>query len=68
MSQSLEKLGASSEAEKTSARAKLIQQTQTLGNELAESSVSDIEKITTLATLLDELQRPMEALACVPFR
>ncbi len=63
MSQSLEKLGASSEAEKTSARAMLIQQTQTLGNELAEHRVGDIEKIATLVTLLDELQRPMESLA-----
>lgn len=63
LSQSLQQLGADPEAEATQQRAALIQQTQALGAQMAESPNRDYNQVTTLIELLEKLQRPMEALS-----
>ena len=63
MNQSLEKIGADSEAKAAAKRAELIQQTLEIGNEMASSRERDMQKISTLVDLLAELNRPLEALA-----
>lgn len=63
MSRSLAELGADAESQEASDRAKLIQQTQVIGNQMAASDQRDVQSIATLSDLLDQLQRPLEALA-----
>ncbi len=63
MSQSLAELEADAEAQEASKRAKLIQQTQLIGSQMAGSADREIQSMMMLSDLLDELRRPMEALA-----
>ena len=61
MSQSLAELEADAEAQEASKRAKLIQQTQLIGNQMAGNEDREIQSMSMLSDLLGELQRPMEA-------
>jgi tetratricopeptide (TPR) repeat protein len=63
MSQSLNKLNARKEAAEALHRADLIKQTQTLGAEIASSEMREDKEIAELIDLLDQLHRPLEALA-----
>ncbi len=63
MSQSLEELDAPKEAEEAKRRAELIAQTQTLGAEMAAATNRDEAKLSTMIQLLEQLHRPLEALA-----
>lgn len=62
MSQSLAQLGASNESAAVANRAQLIEQTQSLGAEMAETADRDDQQLATLIELLDQLHRPFEAL------
>jgi len=63
MSRSLAQLGADDEAKQAATRAKLIQQTQQIGSQMAASEQRDLQIIAELSNLLDQLERPLEALA-----
>jgi tetratricopeptide (TPR) repeat protein len=63
MGQSLNKLGATAPAQQAQERAELIAQTLALGAEMAGQKSRDYEKMSTLIDLLNQLQRPLEALA-----
>ncbi len=63
MSQLLKKLGAAQQAATAEERAEWIEQTQLLGKEMAESNVRDGMKMSKLIDLLQQLHRPLEALA-----
>ena len=63
MGESLKAIGASDEAEGVMSRAAMIRQTQESGAKMAASSEPDETEITKLIDLLDQLQRPLEALA-----
>lgn len=63
LSESLAAINEGSKASEATRRAALIKRTQEIGREMAASDTRDLEAITKLADLLDELQRPLEALA-----
>ncbi len=63
MGQSLNKLNATTEAQEALKRAEMIEKTQTLGAEMAAEKIRDNKKMSTLIDLLNQLQRPLEALA-----
>lgn len=63
MSESLVALGRQTDAESVRSRAQLIEKTQTIGNRMAGREPVDPQAIGELAELLEELQRPLEALA-----
>ena len=60
LSESLEILGFADQSETALLRSELIRQTQTMGQELAASSVPDAIAINELANLLGKLRRPTE--------
>ena len=62
LAKSLVALNRSNDADRITARAELIGQTQTIGKKLAGGSVT-ADEMRKLADLLDQLQRPLEALA-----
>ena len=62
LAKSLESLNRPNDADRITARAELIDQTQRIGKKLAEGSIT-ADEIRELADLLDQLQRPLEALA-----
>ncbi|MCP4888136.1 MAG: hypothetical protein GY904_16180, partial [Planctomycetaceae bacterium] len=62
LAKSLVALNRSNDAERIAARAELIGQTQTIGKKLAGGSVT-ADEMRKLAGLLEQLQRPLEALA-----
>ncbi len=62
MSRSLEKLGAVTEAQATANRAQLIAETQFIGEQMASHPSRDEESISSLIRILEQLQRPFEAL------
>ena len=63
MSESLVELDAAAEAQEASNRARLIEQTQLIGERLTDNSDPDILAMSKLSDLLEQLQRPLEALA-----
>ncbi len=63
MSQSLSELNVRKEAAEALHRADLIKQSQTLGADMASSDVREDKKMSELIDLLDQLHRPLEALA-----
>ncbi|WP_145389601.1 tetratricopeptide repeat protein [Stieleria neptunia] len=63
MSQSLRALGAVDEAEATSRRAETIRKTDTIGAAMAAEETRDAAALAQLAELLQQLRRPLEALA-----
>lgn len=62
LSEALNQLGRFEQAKMAIERADLIEQTISLGNEMASSPQRDVQKISVLIELLERLQRPMEAL------
>jgi tetratricopeptide (TPR) repeat protein len=63
LADSLRKLDATQQADEADKRAKLIETTQELGAEMASSENRENAKMLTLIDRLDQLQRPLEALA-----
>jgi tetratricopeptide (TPR) repeat protein len=63
MSRSLEILRAHAEAGEADKRSGLIRRTQLIGSEMAESDARDLNKISELVGLLDQLHRRVESLA-----
>jgi tetratricopeptide (TPR) repeat protein len=63
MSRSLEILRAHAEAGEAAKRSELIRRTQLIGSEMAESDARDLNKISELVGLLDQLHRRDESLA-----
>ena len=63
MSRSLAELGAQSEATVAAQRAQLIERTQAIGAEMADSSERDDAQLASLIESLEQLNRPFEALA-----
>jgi predicted Zn-dependent protease len=63
MSESLLELDAEAEAQEALNRAGLIEQTQLIGERLTDDSDRDTLAMSKLSDLLDQLQRPLEALA-----
>ena len=58
----LTQIGKSEQAKVAIERAGLIEQTVSLGNEMASNPQRDVRKISVLIELLERLQRPLEAL------
>ena len=58
----LNQMGKSEQAKLAIERAGLIEQTVSLGNEMASNPQRDVRKISVLIDLLERLQRPLEAL------
>jgi tetratricopeptide (TPR) repeat protein len=63
LSQSLAKIGADDEAKQAADRAALLQRTQQIGGQMAKDDARDLQALAQLVDLLDQLQRPYEALA-----
>lgn len=63
LSRSLAKIDASKQSELAAMRAEMILRTQALGKEMADRPDRNVDRISKLATLLDQLQRPFEALS-----
>jgi Flp pilus assembly protein TadD len=63
LSQSLREMGVETAAQEASRRAELIQQTREIGKQLVASTNREDQMLTKLSDLLDELHRPLEALA-----
>ncbi len=63
MSQSLNQLNAPQEAAEALHRADLIKQTQSLGAKMASTEIREDKEMRELIDLLDQLHRPLEALA-----
>lgn len=63
MSQSLRELGAVDEAEAASRRAETIRKTTTIGAAMAAEETRDAAALSQLVELLQQLHRPLEALA-----
>ena len=63
LSESLQEIGAIDQAQEALRRAGLIEQTQILGNAMMQSDTRDLQQMTTLIDLLEQLRRPLEALA-----
>ncbi|MGB7328652.1 MAG: tetratricopeptide repeat protein [Rubripirellula sp.] len=63
MSQSLQEIGLTDEAKEVASRAELIRTTQRIGGQMAESTNREEKMILDLAELLDQLRRPLEAIA-----
>lgn len=63
MSQSLNELNLSDEAAAATRRSELINQTRTLGEKMSSSDERGEQELSELIELLDQLHRPLEALA-----
>lgn len=63
LSRSLNAIGAEAEAKEAALRVQVIDRTKVLAAELAGASSPDLQKIIELVDLLDDLQRPFEALS-----
>ena len=63
LSQSLEGLKLDAQAKEAADRAERIARTQVIGNEMADSPQRDLQKMSELTDLLNQLHRPTEALA-----
>ncbi|MGI9471658.1 MAG: tetratricopeptide repeat protein [Rubripirellula sp.] len=62
LSESLQEMGSEVEAKLAADRAALVEETQRMGNKMALSNQRDIQEITTLINLLEQLERPFESL------
>ncbi len=62
LGEALKQLGKGEQAKMAIDRADLIEQTISLGNDMASNAQRDVRKISVLIELLERLQRPMEAL------
>ena len=62
LGEALKQLGKAEQAKMAIDRADLIEKTISLGNDMASNAQRDVRKISVLIELLEQLQRPMEAL------